>query len=232
MEQIVAYIRVSTVRQGQSGLGLDAQKAAIETFASQRSARIIGSYMEVETGKVRSISNRPQLQKAIAHARRSKATLVVPKLDRLSRNVAFVSALLESNVGFVAVDFPQADTLTLHILAAMAEHEARMISNRTKAALAQAKQRGIKLGASNPASRNLTSADRKRGAVASGLSRSLRTADAYAEVLPQIELMRKDGLSFAEIAERLNAEGHSTAKGAAYNTTQVFRLARRMVKGR
>jgi DNA invertase Pin-like site-specific DNA recombinase len=225
MEQIVAYIRVSTVRQGQSGLGLDAQKAAIETFASQRSARIIGSYMEVETGKVRSISNRP-------HARRSKATLVVPKLDRLSRNVAFVSALLESNVGFVAVDFPQADTLTLHILAAMAEHEARMISNRTKAALAQAKQRGIKLGASNPASRNLTSADRKRGAVASGLSRSLRTADAYAEVLPQIELMRKDGLSFAEIAERLNAEGHSTAKGAAYNATQVFRLARRMVKGR
>jgi DNA invertase Pin-like site-specific DNA recombinase len=229
MDQIIAYIRVSTARQGQSGLGLEAQREAIEAFAAGHSAQVLGFYTEVETGKIRSLSNRPELQKALAHARRARATLVVPKLDRLSRNVAFVSALLESNVGFVAVDFPQADTLTLHILAAMAEHEARMISTRTKAALAQARRRGVKLGASNPASQNLTDTARKRGARASGLSRGARAAEAYAEVMPQIKQMRAEGLSYAQIADRLNADGHTTATPSAspFSATQIFRLLRR-----
>lgn len=227
MGQIVGYLRVSTGRQGQSGLGLDAQREAIESFATSRGAEIVACYVEVETGKMRSIANRPQLQKALAHARRAKATLCVPKLDRLSRNVAFVSALLESNIGFVAVDFPEADALMLHILAAVAEHEAKAISARTRAALAQAKRRGTKLGASNPASRNLRDEDRRRGAKAAGMSHRLRAREVYADLKPHIEKMREAGASYAEIANRLNVDGLTTRTGAAFSAAQVYRILQR-----
>ena len=121
---VVGYVRVSTQRQGRSGLGLEAQLAAIEAFARESGLTVIAVYREVETGR---IAERPQLAAALAHARKAKARLLIAKLDRLSRNVAFVSTIMDSGVEFTAVDNPTATRLTLHILAAVAEHEAEMI---------------------------------------------------------------------------------------------------------
>ena len=129
--KLVAYYRVSTKQQGESGLGLEGQKVAVVGFASQNRADIVREYVEVESGKN---SDRQELARALSHAKRAKATLVVAKLDRLARNVAFLSALMESGVEFVAVDQPHANRLTIHILAAVAEDEARRISERTKVA--------------------------------------------------------------------------------------------------
>src|SRR6478672_8252942 len=143
MASIIGYLRVSTKGQGESGLGIEAQRAAVEAHAKSQGATVAAWYTEVESGKR---SDRPELGKALAHARRSKATLVVAKLDRLARNVAFLSALMESKVAFLACDNPYANDLTLHILAAVAEAEVKAISARTKAALAAAKARGTKLG--------------------------------------------------------------------------------------
>ena len=145
--KIIPYYRVNTKKQGRSGLGLEAQKADVEAFVRQRDAIIVSEYREVETGKN---SKRPKLDEAIGHAKLAKATLVVAKLDRLARNVAFTSALMESGVEFVACDNPHANRLTIHILAAVAEDEALRISRRTKDALAAAKARGIKLGSARP----------------------------------------------------------------------------------
>jgi DNA invertase Pin-like site-specific DNA recombinase len=131
--RLVGYRRVSTARQGQSGLGLEAQDAAIQSYRDAGACDLKAIYTEVESGKR---ADRPELIRAIAHAKRAKATLVIAKLDRLSRNVAFVANLLESGVDFVACDNPHANRLTIHILAAMAEHEAKVIGERTKAALA------------------------------------------------------------------------------------------------
>jgi hypothetical protein len=139
----VAYLRVSTARQGVSGLGLEAQRATVDAFARQHGGTVVGSFIEVENGKR---SDRPELAKALEAARKAKATLVFAKLDRLSRNVAFIANLMDAGVDFVACDQPFASRLTLHILAAVAEDEARRISERTKAALAAAKARGVKLG--------------------------------------------------------------------------------------
>jgi DNA invertase Pin-like site-specific DNA recombinase len=139
----IAYYRVSTVRQGQSGLGLDAQREAVSRFlASQHagSEQPVAEFTEIESGK-RS-RNRPQLLAALAQCPKLKATLVIAKLDRLARNVHFISGLMETNVEFVAVGMPQANKLTVHIMAAMAEYEAQAISQRTKAALEAARVRG------------------------------------------------------------------------------------------
>src|SRR5262245_32439937 len=145
--KIIAYYRVSTRKQGQSGLGLEGQQHEVQTFAQRNGASIVATYKEVESGRK---SARPELQKALAHAKRSKAVLVAAKLDRLSRNVAFLSALMESKVEFVCCDNPHATPLTIHILAAVAEDEAKRISARTKAALAAAKRRGVVLGSARP----------------------------------------------------------------------------------
>ena len=132
-KKIIAYFRVSTKKQGESRLGLEGQHAAIDDFARQNMAIILApSYTEVESGK---LAERCELRKALAHARRSKATLAVAKIDRLSRNVAFLSTLMESGVEFIACDTPHATRLTIHILAAVVEDEARRVSERTKAAL-------------------------------------------------------------------------------------------------
>ncbi len=139
----ISYIRVSTRKQARSGLGLEGQQAAVADFIRQNKARPLAEYRETESGKSKS---RPELLKAMAHARRSGATLVVAKLDRLARNVAFLSALMESGVPFVCCDYPSATPLTIHILAAVAEDEARRISERTKAALRAYKRRGGVLG--------------------------------------------------------------------------------------
>ena len=139
--KVIAYYRVSTARQGRSGLGLEAQRLAVQTYLCNQ--RPLYEFVEVESG---TSCDRPQLQAALAACRVHRATLIIAKLDRLARNVAFVSALMDAGVEFLACDFPQANRLTIHILSAVAEHEAKMISERTKAALAAAKARGTRLG--------------------------------------------------------------------------------------
>jgi DNA invertase Pin-like site-specific DNA recombinase len=142
MTQYVAYYRVSTDKQGIKGLGMDAQREAVSRFMAGK-GQLAGEFIEVESGCK---DNRPQLLAALAECRKRRAVLVIAKLDRLARNVHFISGLMNSDVEFVAVDMPSANRLTIHILAAVAEHEREMISQRTKAALAAAKARGTKLG--------------------------------------------------------------------------------------
>lgn len=225
MPDVIAYYRVSTKRQGDSGLGLDAQKAAVEAYAKQTGGRIVASYREVESGKR---ADRPELAKALAHAKRSKATLCVAKLDRLSRNLAFLSALMRSGADFVACDNPHANKLTVHILAAVAEDEAERISARTKAALQAAKVRGVKLGSARP-----DHWEGREEARLSGLARGREVAakvigerarEAYADLAPTMSQWRSEGLSLAAIAERLNAEGHTTRRGKPWNPMQVARV--------
>ncbi len=139
----IAYYRVSTQRQGKSGLGLEAQQAAVKDHLNGGRWQLVAQITEVESGKRK---DRPKLAEALKLCRVHGATLIIAKLDRLARNVAFVSALMDAGVEFEAVDFPQANRLTIHIMAAVAEHEAKAISERTKAALAAAKVRGVKLG--------------------------------------------------------------------------------------
>src|SRR6516162_8930543 len=194
MAEVIAYYRVSTKRQGESGLGLDGQKAAVEAYARQSGARILASYREVESGK---LAERPELARALAHALRSKATLVVAKLDRLARNVAFLSALMRSGVDFVCCDNPHANKLTIHILAAVAEDEAERISARTKAALQAAKARGAKLGSARPGHWNGREDKRVKGLEkarkASAERISAAAVDAYADILPMMTEMRERG---------------------------------------
>jgi DNA invertase Pin-like site-specific DNA recombinase len=217
---LVAYYRVSTKKQGDSGLGLEGQAAAVAAFARAAGRPLLRAFTETESGKR---SDRPELRKALAHARRAKGTLVVAKLDRLSRNVAFLSTLMEAAVDFVCVDNPHATPFTLHILAAVAEFEARAISERTKAGLAAYKARGGVLG-SHRAGSPLTRADRLKGGVLG--RRTLREAAVkdYADLLPEMLAWRGEGLTLRAIAARLNEAGHSTRGGAAWGPVQVRRV--------
>jgi DNA invertase Pin-like site-specific DNA recombinase len=219
--KLVAYYRVSTKGQGDSGLGLEGQTAAVGAYARGRGAEIIRAYTEVETGKR---ADRPELIKALAHAKRSKATLVIAKLDRLSRNVAFMANLMESGVDFVACDNPHANRLTIHILAAVAENEAKMISERTRAALAAYKARGGVLGAARPDGRRLTPEDGVKGRERSRAIRQANARAAVADLAPMMTQLRAEGLSLRAIADRLNEEGHTTRRGAAWNPMQVGRV--------
>jgi len=217
MGGLIAYFRVSTAKQGESGLGLDAQRAAVAEFARRGPHEVLAAYQEVETGKR---ADRPELHKAIRHARRARATLVIAKLDRLARNVHFLSGLMESGVDFVAVDMPAANRLTLHIMAAVAEDEARRISERTRAALAAFKARGGRLGTP----RNLTPEARARGSILGAAAARARADDAYADVMPLVLELRGRGLSQRAIAGRLNADGHATRRGRPWNQVQVKRV--------
>lgn len=221
---IVAYLRVSTDKQGKSGLGLEGQQAAIDTFQGQNGGKIIATYTEVESGKRK---DRPQLSKAIAHAKRSNAVLVVAKLDRLARNVAFLSAIMESGVEFVACDNQHANRLTIHILAAVAEDEALRISERTKAALAAYKARGGILGATRPECRNLTDEGRKQGARAAGIAVKNAADEAYSDLLPMLQEWREQGQTLQQIADTLNEQGHTTRRGKPWNPSQVMRVLQR-----
>ncbi len=221
--RIIAYFRVSTKRQGQSGLGLDGQRAAVEAFAQQHATSIVASYVEVESGKR---SDRPELAKALAHARRSKATLVVAKLDRLSRNVAFLSKLMDSDVDFIAIDNEHANRLTIHILAAVAEAEAKAISERTKTALAAAKARGLKLGSARPEHWTPERSARRLESLADARQRSVvvRQANAravYADLIDTMQELRGGGASLRTIAAKLNDSGHCTRNGRPWNPQQV-----------
>lgn len=225
---LIGYLRVSTKKQGASGLGLEAQRAAVESYASQLGAKVGEWYTEVETGKS---ADRPQLAKALAHTKRSRATLAVAKLDRLARNVAFTSALMRSGADFVACDNPHANTLTIHILAAVAEDESTRIKARTKDALAAAKLRGTKLGSARPGHWK-GHEDRRRiggeiGRAASIKAKKLAAKEAYADLLPAMVKDRADGLTLQAIAERLNGAGHTTRHGAKWNPMQVKRVLER-----
>jgi DNA invertase Pin-like site-specific DNA recombinase len=223
--RLIGYRRVSTQKQGQSGLGLEAQDTAIGLYVRSSGCTLMATYTEVETGKR---SDRPELARAMAHAKRIGATLVIAKLDRLARNVYFVSGLMESGVDFVACDNPTANRLTIHILAAVAEDEARRISERTKAALAAAKARGTKLGGKRPGQHVLTAEDRRKGGANGSESRSIRARgraiDSYAELAPTIHQLRDEGLSLRMIADRLNTDGRKTRTGAAWSQVQVKRI--------
>lgn len=219
--KLVTYIRVSTQRQGRSGLGLSAQENAVREFAAQHDAKIVGNFTEVESGRD---DDRPELAKAIAFAKRQRAVLVVAKLDRLARSVRFVSALMESGVEFAAADMPAANQLTLHITSAVAEDEAHRISERTKTALKAYKRRGGRLGASRPECRNLTAAGRRRGAKRAAEVNRANAVAAYADLAPTMRELRDQGLSLRGIADRLNVEGHTTRRGLPWNQVQVSRV--------
>src|SRR5262245_4174009 len=205
MAAVIGYLRVSTKGQGESGLGIEAQRAAVQAYVRQSGGTLARCYTEVESGK---LADRPELTKALAHCRRSKATLVVAKLDRLARNVAFLSALMDSKVPFVACDNPHANRLTLHILAAVAEAEAVAISQRTKAALAAYKVRGGKLGGELPQCRNLTPEATAKGRQRSAEARAVAAVEAYTDLAPIMADMRSNGATLQAIADELNRQGH------------------------
>jgi len=217
--QFVAYYRVSTERQGRSGLGLDAQREAVETYLNGGSWQLVGELVEVESGKRH--DNRPKLAEALRLCRLRGATLIIAKLDRLARNVAFISGLMEAGVEFVAVDFPQANRLTVHILAAVAEHEAKMISARTKGALAAARARGKVLGGDRG---NLPAVSRQ-GAQASAAARAKAAKSRREDLAPIVEDIRANGAaSLARIATELNARGIPAARGGRWSAAQVRRV--------
>lgn len=213
MTNFIAYYRVSTDKQGKSCLGLDAQKEAVRVFLN--GAPLAEELVEVESGRK---DDRPKLAEAMALCRKLKAKLVIAKLDRLSRDVAFISALMKSGVEFIAADMPDANKLTLHIMAAIAEHEREMISQRTKAALQAAKARGVKLG--TPAN------------LAKSQGNAVRAAEAVArasDLSPIIADIRAIGAtSLRQIAAALNDRGIPTAKGGAWSAVQVQRAMRRV----
>jgi len=202
--KFISYIRVSTDKQGKSGLGLEAQKKAIDDFLNGGKWKVISEFVEIETGKN---NERVELKKALKRCKTTGATLIIAKLDRLSRDSAFIGAIMKSNVEFIACDMPTANKFTIHILAAVAEHEAEMISTRTKAALAAAKARGQILG--NP--RNLNKTAAAKGRIA-GVKARQNKADEFAkDVLPIINEFK--GMSLHKIAAELNDRKILTARG-------------------
>jgi DNA invertase Pin-like site-specific DNA recombinase len=224
---MIAYYRVSTARQGHSGLGLEAQKADVQDYLERSACDLVAEYVEVETGKKHGLDNRPELKKAIAQAKRAKAILVVAKLDRLLRSTVVRTMLKTSGVRFVACDNPHANELTIDILAAVAEDEVRRISARTKAALAAYKARGGRLGASLTQCRNLTDEARRKGARAAGASHVRNANEAYHDVTEIISELRDGGASLREIAADLNAGGFTTRRGRPWNAVQVARVLSR-----
>jgi DNA invertase Pin-like site-specific DNA recombinase len=225
MAKLIAYYRVSTEKQGASGLGLEAQRKAVQDFAAATGDGIVATFTEIESGKR---ADRPELAKAIAHARRIKARLCIAKLDRLARNVAFLSALMDSGCEFVAVDNPTANRLTIHILAAVAEDEARRISERTKAALGAAKARGVKLGSARPGHWDGREGARLEGLVKARESARLvkreKAMEAVADLLPDMRARRAAGETLQVIADALNDAGQRTTRGNLWTANGV-RLA-------
>ena len=219
--RFVAYYRVSTDRQGRSGLGLEAQQEAVRSYLDGGSWQLVEEVVEVESGKR---NDRPKLAEALKLCRLHGATLIIAKLDRLARNVAFVSNLMESGVDFVAVDFPQANRLTVHILAAVAEHEAAMISQRTRAALAAAKARGKKLGGD----RGNIAAIGGLGNRASAIVRKQRSDKRAGDLVPVIRSIQAGGASLRQVATELTRRGITAARGGRWSAVQVKRVLERV----
>lgn len=209
MTRYVAYFRVSTEKQGKSGLGLAAQRTLIERFLSAGD-EVIAEFVEVQSGKN---DERVELWKAIAHAKKQDAGILIAKLDRFSRKVSFIAGIMEQGIGLVVAEMPHATDFQLHIFAALAQEERRLISERTRNALAEAKKRGVELG--------------KNGKVLAVQRR--QEADKRAEALrPVIMPMVEARLSYSEIARRLNEQGFQTVNGRRFRAQQVKALFERL----
>lgn len=212
--EAVAYLRVSTERQGRSGLGMEAQRAAVARFAVDTGLTIAEEFVEIETGKgSNALAKRPQLLAALAAAKKRKAKLVLAKLDRLARNVHFISGLMETGVDFVAADMPHADRFQLHIFAALAEKEAEVISQRTKAALRAAKERGQLLGQHG----KVLAAQRKAEAI-----------DRIAPIAGQLRARRDAGMNMRQIVASLNSDGVLSPAGGRWHLANLHRAMKRL----
>jgi DNA invertase Pin-like site-specific DNA recombinase len=248
--RLVGLVRVSTDRQGESGLGLEAQEAAIEAYRQATGSTLLKTYIEVESGMHDDIESRPQLRAAVAHTKRAGAVLTIAKIDRMVRSTVVMAYLKTSKVRFVACDNPYANELTIDILVAVAADEGRRISIRTKDALRAYKATGRvsrriramypngvpsevveakagKLGASLPECRNLTPDARAKGTTKSVAVRKAGAIDAYADLAPFIRELHDAGLTLRAIADRLDGEGHTTRRGRSWNPTQVSRVLER-----
>jgi DNA invertase Pin-like site-specific DNA recombinase len=217
MGRFVAYYRVSTHRQGLSGLGLEAQQAAVHDYLNGGHWALLAEFVEVESGGK---DDRPQLAKAIQHCRMTGAKLVISKLDRLSRDIHFLTGLQKAGIDFTAVDNPNANRLTVHILIAVAQHEREVISERTKVALAAARARGTVLGG-------------YKGGPPPDAALSIKTrvaaADAFAAMVgPMIREQRQAGGTLRQIANRLRADGIKTARGGQWTATAVRNVLGRL----
>jgi DNA invertase Pin-like site-specific DNA recombinase len=249
--KLIGLVRVSTGKQEESGLGLDAQRAAIEEYRQKVGGVLLRTYTEVESGTHDEIDSRPQLKAAVSDTLMTRGRLVFAKLDRLVRSISVMAYLDRSRVQFVACDNPDANDLTVHILAIVAENEAKQISARTKASLAAYKAGkrvskriralypdGVppeiieatagKLGAELPQCRNLRGDAQKLGTVAAAAARSREAREAYRHLEPVMRQLRADGLSLEAIAVRLNELGHRTRNGCAWNPGQVGRVLGRI----
>ncbi len=219
--KFVSYLRVSTAKQGRSGLGLEAQREAVRQFVAGHGGKIIApEFVEVETGKR---NDRPELVQALKRCRLTGATLVVAKLDRLSRNAAFLMTLRDSGADFVAADLPEANTMTVGVMAVVAQHEREAISQRTKAALAAAKARGRRLGGFRAGAPNI--ARYQPQGVVAVRQRALHAAEERREV---IEALQRENLSLNAIAARLNIDSVRTSRGGKWTATAVKRTMARL----
>jgi DNA invertase Pin-like site-specific DNA recombinase len=211
--KFISYLRVSTGKQERSGLGIEAQRAAVLSYLNGGEWTLAAEFVEVESGKV---NTRPKLEAALARCRLTGATLVIAKLDRLSRDAAFLIGLEQSGVNFVAADMPNANRLTVRLMAVIAQEEREMISRRTKDALAAAKARGAELGGWRGGPKVDTAAG--RAAIA-------EKAEAYAaRVRPTVAALREQGLSLRQIAAQLVAEGIKTPRGGVWTAAAVSKL--------
>ncbi len=220
---IIAYIRVSTQKQGQSGLGLEGQKAAIERFCAAEGYELAQTFTEIETAKgADALERRPQLKSAMKRASVYRCPIVVAKLDRLSRDVAFISGLMSQRVPFIVTEIPNADPFMLHIYAAVAEQERTKISERTKAALAAAKARGVKLGNPHGPPKPFTAEIQRQG-----IEALRRNADARAQQLSEI-LSEFAGQSANATAKALNDRGLPSARGGKWTARSVIDVRARL----
>lgn len=234
--KFVCYYRVSSRQQGRSGLGLDAQREAAAGHTARDGGRIVREFTEVESGTGRKLRKRKELLAAIEFCRAAKATLLVAKLDRLARDVLFTATLMRSGVPFVCCDNPTATPLTIHILAAVAEDEARVIAQRTRESLAAAKRRGVKLGSHRrghwsgtvvATGESRTEARLRGAAVGNEESASVRheaAAQHHAAVIGEAARLRAAGSSWAAVAEELNVAGFTTRRGNAWNAARIHEV--------
>ena len=211
----IAYYRVSTQHQGNSKLGLEAQKSDVARHLSKADGKLIAEFQDIESGKK---NNRPQLIQAIEECKKHNTTLLIAKLDRLSRNASFIFTLRDSKIDFICCDMPNANSVTIGIMAVLAQDERERISHRTKSALAELKKRGIKLG--NP--ENLTNEARAKGLKVRLDNANNNENNRKASIL--IINLREKGLSFYKIAKKLNDYGYKTRRGCIFSRTQVKRL--------